>query len=64
MAFRYTSSGTYAGEAVMNAACDAKGGIKKIRLQFGGQWTEVWKCCITQNQYRLSGGLEWRGQFL
>lgn len=25
MAFRYTSSGAYAGEAVMKAACDAKG---------------------------------------
>lgn len=63
MAFRYTSSGAYVGEAIMKAACDAKGRIKN-RLQFEGQWTEVWKCCITQNQYRLSGYLEWRGQFL
>lgn len=42
MAFRYTSSEAYWGEAVMKAACDAKGRIKN-RLQFGRLWTEVWK---------------------
>lgn len=62
-AFGYTNGGAYVGEAVMRAARDARGRIKN-RLQFEGQWTQVWKRCITQNQYRLSGCLEWRGQFL
>lgn len=38
MAFRYTSSEAYVGEAIMKAPCDAKGRIKN-RLQFEGQWT-------------------------
>lgn len=63
MAFRYTGSAAPATEAIMKAFWDAEGRINN-KPRFEGQRTEVWKCWATLNQYRLSGYLEWRGQFL
>lgn len=45
-----------AAERMWKRPCVAK---EKRRLQS----SELWKCCIMQNQYRLDGCLGWRGSF-